>query len=53
MVMASQFEPLLEPFVIFFAVPLAMAGVILALVLTGTTLQVTALISVILPLVSS
>jgi hydrophobic/amphiphilic exporter-1 (mainly G- bacteria), HAE1 family len=48
MVMASQFESLLEPFVILFSVPLALAGVVLALVVTGTTLQVTALIGVIL-----
>jgi len=46
--MASQFESLLEPFVILFAVPLALSGVILALVVTRTTLQVTALIGVIL-----
>lgn len=48
MVMASQFESLLEPFVILFAVPLALSGVVLALVVTQTTLQVTALIGVIL-----
>jgi len=46
--MASQFESLLEPFVILFAVPLSMAGVALALALTGTTVQVTALIGLIL-----
>lgn len=48
MVMASQFESLLEPFVILFAVPLAAAGVILALLITKTTLQVTALIGMVL-----
>lgn len=48
MVMASQFESLLEPFVILFSVPLSLAGVVLALAVTGTTLQVTALIGVIL-----
>lgn len=48
MVMASQFESLLEPFVIMFTVPLAAIGVVLALLATGTTLQVTALIGVIL-----
>ena len=48
MVMASQFESLLEPFVIMFTVPLASAGVVLGLLLTGTTLQVTALVGVIL-----
>ncbi len=48
MVMASQFESLLEPFVILFAIPLALGGVMLALAITGTTLQVTALIGIIL-----
>lgn len=48
MVMASQFESLLEPFVILFAIPLAMAGVMLALAITQTSLQVTALIGIIL-----
>jgi len=48
MVMASQFESLIEPFVIFFSIPLALAGVVLALVVTRTTLQVTALIGLIL-----
>lgn len=48
MVMASQFESLLEPFIILFSIPLALAGVVVALVATGTTLQVTALIGIIL-----
>ena len=48
MVMASQFESLLEPFVIMFTVPLAIIGVVLALAITGTSLQVTALVGVIL-----
>jgi HAE1 family hydrophobic/amphiphilic exporter-1 len=48
MVMASQFESLVEPFVIMFTVPLAIIGVVLGLVATGTTLQVTALVGVIL-----
>jgi HAE1 family hydrophobic/amphiphilic exporter-1 len=48
MVMASQFESLLEPFVIIFAVPLSITGVILALFVTKTTVQVTAAIGVIL-----
>lgn len=48
MVMASQFESLLEPFVIMFTVPLAIIGVVGALALTGTSLQVTALVGVIL-----
>jgi HAE1 family hydrophobic/amphiphilic exporter-1 len=48
MVMASQFESLLEPFIIMFTVPLAIVGVVLALAITGTSLQVTALVGVIL-----
>lgn len=48
MVLASQFESLLEPLVIMFTVPLAATGVVWALVLTRTTLQVTALVGVIL-----
>lgn len=48
MVLASQFESLLEPFVIMFTVPLGVTGVVAGLFLTGTTLQVTALVGVIL-----
>jgi len=48
MVMAAQFESLLEPFVILFTIPLALVGVVLGLGVSGTTLQVTALIGVIL-----
>lgn len=48
MVMASQFESLLEPFIIMFTVPLAVIGVVIALAVTGTSLQVTALVGMIL-----
>ncbi|MFK7991283.1 MAG: efflux RND transporter permease subunit [Sandaracinaceae bacterium] len=48
MVMASQFESLIEPFVIMFTVPLAIIGVVLALAVTQTSVQVTALVGVIL-----
>ncbi len=48
MVMASQFESLIEPFIIMFTVPLAIIGVVLALAITGTSVQVTALVGVIL-----
>jgi HAE1 family hydrophobic/amphiphilic exporter-1 len=48
MVMASQFESLLEPFVILFAIPMSLCGVVLGLLATGTTLQVTAMIGIIL-----
>ena len=48
MVMASQFESLLDPFIIIFTVPLAIMGAIWGLFLTGTTMSVTALIGMIL-----
>src|SRR5690606_10356047 len=40
LVMASQFESLLHPFVILFTIPLAMVGAVLALLLTGNTISV-------------
>jgi HAE1 family hydrophobic/amphiphilic exporter-1 len=40
MVMAAQFERLFEPFLIMAAVPFALVGVLAALLLTGTTLNV-------------
>jgi len=40
-VMASQFQSLLDPFVIMFTVPLGFIGVLWMLFLTGTTLSVT------------
>jgi len=48
MVMASQFESLLDPFIIIFTVPLAIVGAIWGLFLTGTTLSVTSLIGMVL-----
>ncbi|HCG77229.1 MAG: hypothetical protein COZ37_06840 [bacterium (Candidatus Ratteibacteria) CG_4_10_14_3_um_filter_41_18] len=39
MVMASQFESLLDPFIIMFALPFAMIGVVWTLLLTGQTLS--------------
>ncbi|MCK4715408.1 MAG: efflux RND transporter permease subunit, partial [Candidatus Marinimicrobia bacterium] len=48
MVMASQFESLLDPFIIIFTVPLAIMGAVWGLFLTGTTMSVTALIGIIL-----
>ncbi len=41
-VMASQFESFTIPFVIMFSIPFAFTGVILALLLTGTTLTLVA-----------
>ncbi len=40
-VMASQFQSLLDPFIIMFTVPLGLVGVLWILFLTGTTLSVT------------
>jgi HAE1 family hydrophobic/amphiphilic exporter-1 len=40
MVMAAQFERLLDPLIIMFAVPFAAIGVLMVLHLTGTTLNV-------------
>ncbi len=40
-VMASQFQSLLDPFIIMFTVPLGIIGVFWTLFLTGTTLSVT------------
>ena len=48
MVMASQFESLLEPFIIIFTIPLALSGVFAALAISGTPVSVTALIGLIL-----
>lgn len=48
LVMASQFESLLHPFVIMFTVPLAMIGAVLALFLTRTPLSVVVFIGLIL-----
>ncbi len=48
MVMASQFESLLDPFVILFTIPLSLIGVALSLLVTGTTLTVMALIGIIM-----
>jgi multidrug efflux pump subunit AcrB len=41
MVMASQFQSLIDPFIIMFTVPLGMVGVVWALFFTNTTLSVT------------
>lgn len=48
MVMASQFESLLDPFIIIFTIPFSFIGVTLALILTGTSLSVMALIGIIM-----
>ena len=48
LVMASQFESLLHPLVILFAVPFSLIGVVLALWLFGVTVSVVVLIGVIM-----
>ena len=48
LVMASQFESLIHPFVILFTIPLALVGAVLALFATGTTINIVALIGVIM-----
>jgi HAE1 family hydrophobic/amphiphilic exporter-1 len=44
LVMASQFESLLHPFVIMFTLPMAVGGVVLTLLLTHTSINVMVLI---------
>ena len=48
MVMASQFESLLEPFIIIFTIPLALTGVLLMLWATNTSISVTSMVGLIL-----
>ncbi len=48
MVMAAQFESLLDPFIIMFAVPFTFTGVILGFVLTGTTLSVISFLGIVM-----
>ena len=47
-VMATQFESLVYPFIIMFTIPFAMSGVFIALWLTGTPLSLIALIGAIM-----
>ncbi len=48
LVMASQFESLVQPFIIMFTIPFALIGVILTLLLTGTPISVVVLIGLIM-----
>jgi HAE1 family hydrophobic/amphiphilic exporter-1 len=48
MVMAAQFESLVEPFIIILTIPLALSGVLIALWITGTAISVTSMVGVIL-----
>jgi len=48
MVMAAQFESLLDPFIIMFAIPFTFIGVILGFVLTNTTLSIITFLGIIM-----
>lgn len=48
MIMAAQFESLLNPFIIIFTIPFAMIGVITSLLITGRALGITAFIGIIM-----
>jgi len=48
LVMASQFESFLHPFVILLTIPLAVIGAVLALAITGSTISVVVMIGAIL-----
>jgi HAE1 family hydrophobic/amphiphilic exporter-1 len=48
MVMAAQFESLLDPFIVMFAVPFTFTGVILGFILTGTTLSVITFLGIVM-----
>ena len=48
MIMASQFESIIQPFIIMFTVPLSIIGVVWALILTHTSLNVVVLLGVIM-----
>lgn len=48
LVMASQFESLVQPFIIMFTIPFALIGVILTLLVTGTPISVVVLIGLIM-----
>jgi len=48
MIMASQFESLIQPFIIMFTVPLSLIGVMLILYLTGTPISIIVFIGMIM-----
>jgi len=48
MVMAAQFESLVQPFVIMFSVPLASIGIVLSLLLTGRSINIVSFMGVIM-----
>lgn len=48
MVMAAQFENLLDPFVVMFSIPMALIGVLLTLWVTGTTFNIQSYIGMVM-----
>jgi hydrophobic/amphiphilic exporter-1 (mainly G- bacteria), HAE1 family len=48
MVMAAQFESLIDPFIIMFTIPLSIIGVFIFLAITGTSLSVMALVGIVM-----
>ncbi|MFP4364782.1 MAG: efflux RND transporter permease subunit [Spirochaetia bacterium] len=48
MVMASQFESLLHPFIVMFSIPFAIIGMVAALLITNTTFNIIAFVGCIL-----
>lgn len=48
MIMASQFESLLDPFIIMFSVPFGVVGVIWALLITGKTFSVISVVGLVM-----
>ena len=50
MVMAAQFKSLIDPFIIMFAIPMGLPGVVLILFLTNTTISTTSFMGVIMML---
>ena len=48
MILASQFESLLQPFIIMLAIPFALTGAFMALFLTGTPLSLVAFLGIIM-----
>lgn len=48
LILASQFESFLQPIAIMLSLPLSLVGVLLALILTGTTLNMMSMIGVIM-----
>ncbi|HEX2163123.1 MAG TPA: efflux RND transporter permease subunit [Thermoanaerobaculia bacterium] len=48
MIMAAQFENLLDPFVVMFSIPMALVGVLFTLWATGTTINIQSIIGMVM-----